>query len=352
MDDGSGMDDTDDTPAVAGWAHRPGYLDTAAYGLPHPASAAAMNRWTAEWTGGATAYPDWLGATDEARQLFALLAGVPEDRVCTGVTGSQLVGQLATSLPDGSRVLAAADEFPSLLFPFLAQADRGVRVREVPIERIADEIDATTDVVALSAVSPMDGRLAPLGDIRRAAAATGARTVVDAAQACGWLAEDWSRYDAVVVPGFKWLCALRGVAFMALSDRMLGEQRPSSAGWFAGVRRSAGVRPLRQSPDARSLDLSPVWSSWAAAREGLRALLALGVPRIGAHDVGLADRLRHGLGAEPGETPIVIVAGVAAAERLRRSGLRVTMRKDHARVAFHVYNAPADVDRALEAVAS
>src|SRR5215211_5996743 len=130
-----------DIRAVAGWTPRPGYLNTAAYGLPHPASVLAMRRWLREWEEGSEPFTNWLDATDDAGELFARWIGVPARRVSTGVSASQLIGQLAASLPDGSRVLATRDEFASLLFPLLAQADRGVEVREVPIHEMPDAID-------------------------------------------------------------------------------------------------------------------------------------------------------------------------------------------------------------------
>ena len=65
---------------------------------------------------------------------------------------SGLISQVAVAIPDGSRVLAPEPEFVSLLFPFLAQAERGVTVDVVPLDRLASAVDASVDVVAVSAV--------------------------------------------------------------------------------------------------------------------------------------------------------------------------------------------------------
>ena len=53
-------------------------------------------------------------------------------------TVSGLIGLIAASIPDGTRVVAPDIEFGSALFPFLAQEHRGVSVRTVPLERLAE----------------------------------------------------------------------------------------------------------------------------------------------------------------------------------------------------------------------
>jgi selenocysteine lyase/cysteine desulfurase len=329
-----------------------GYLDTAAYGLPPFAATHAMRVWVDQWAQGSAPFADWLSATDQARGLFASLLGVQASYVATGASVSQLAGLIACSLPDGSRVLAPEGEFTSLLFPFLAQADRNITVREVPRDRLLDAIGSDTDVVAFSAVSSSDGQVAPLADIADLASRVGAWTVVDAAQACGWLDADWRRFDAVITSAFKWLACPRGVAFMALSQELLNDVRPTAAGWFAGDQRQHYYGgPLRLADDARRLDISPVWSSWTAARESLNALLAVGVPAIEHHDVGLANRLRAGLGLVAQRSPIVIVNGEEVVAALQRADIVCTPRPAGARLSFHLYNDEHNVDRALDALA-
>ena len=87
-------------------------------------------------------------------------------------------------------------EFTSLLFPFLVQQERGVTVREVPLEALADSVGPRTTLVAWSAVQSSDGRLADNDAVVEAAAAVGALTVVDATQATGWLRVPHDRVDA------------------------------------------------------------------------------------------------------------------------------------------------------------
>lgn len=81
-------------------------------------------------------------------------------------------------------------EFTSLLFPFLAHADRGVEVIIVGTERLVDAIDPTITMVAFSAVQSAIGEVADVEAIADAARQHGVLTAVDATQACGWLPLD------------------------------------------------------------------------------------------------------------------------------------------------------------------
>lgn len=73
-----------------------------------------------------------------AREAWARLSGVNPQWVATGSTVSGCVGLVAASLPAGAQVLVADGEFTSVTFPFLVQCERGVSVREVPLERLAE----------------------------------------------------------------------------------------------------------------------------------------------------------------------------------------------------------------------
>jgi selenocysteine lyase/cysteine desulfurase len=103
---------------------------------------------------------------------------------------------------------------------------------------------------------------------------------------------------------------------------------------------------------ARRLDTSPAWFSWVGAAPALAVLERIGIERIRAHDVELANRFRAGVGLEPAGAAIVAVDVPGADERLARAGIRAAVRAGKVRVSFHLYNTPADVDAALDALVS
>src|SRR5689334_21633703 len=138
--------------AQALWRPETVYLNKANYGLPPQPAWEALQAALADWHGGRTSFEGWMPATEQAREQFALMTSARAEDVAIGANVSGLLGLVAAAIPDGTRVVAAENEFTSLIFPFLAQAGRGVEVEFVPLERLAEAIDGSTGVVAFSAV--------------------------------------------------------------------------------------------------------------------------------------------------------------------------------------------------------
>lgn len=328
------------------------YLNTASYGLPPRPAWDELQRVLDQWHHGKTSWEPWGEATGRARRAFARLVGVGEDDVAEGASVSQLLGLVAGSLPEGTRVLAPEDDFTSLLFPFLAQAGRGIDVRTAPLDRLADAVTRDTDVVAASLVQSANGFVLDLEAVIEAAAASDALTVIDATQACGWLPVDASRVDVLACHAYKWLCSPRGTAFMTLSERARDRVRPDQAGWWAGPDQLGTYygTPLRLAESARRLDISPAWFPWVGTAPTVELLADIGAEAIHEHDVGLANRFRAGLGLEPGDSAIVSTDVAGAQEKLERAGVLAAVRAGSLRASFHLYTTEADVDAALDAL--
>jgi selenocysteine lyase/cysteine desulfurase len=336
--------------ARAEWAPEGTYLNTASFGLPPARSWAALQDALADWQGGRTSWEGWNDSTDVARASFARLVGAPVEWVAVGATVSGLVGLVAASIPDASRVLAPDVEFTSALFPFMVQEHRGVQVRTVPAAGLAEAVDASTDVVVFSAVQMTTGEVADLDAVAAAARHHGALTVVDATQACGWLPIDATRFDALAVSGHKWLMAPKATSFLTVSPELLERIVPHAAGWFAAEDpdESYAGPPLRLARSGRRLDTSPAWFSWVAAAPSLALVEEIGVEAIGAHDVALANAFREGLALAPADSAIVSAEVDADPGRLEEAGVMAAWIDGRLRTAWHVYNTPADVERALE----
>jgi selenocysteine lyase/cysteine desulfurase len=340
--------------AAAAQLWEPGgpYLNTATFGLPPRPTLEAVQGALEAWRRGEDAAMPWSAATGRARDAFARLVGVAPELVATGSCVSEFVGMIAASLPDGARVVAPDVDFTSVLFPFLVQADRGVELRTVPVAELPGAIDGRTGLVAFSAVQSATGEVADLAAVRAAARHHGARTLVDATQACGWLPLAGADYDYLVCATYKWLLAPRGSAFLTVGPERLDQLRPHAAGWFAGQEPWEALygAPLRLADSARRLDLSPAWFSWVGAVPSLEVLERVGIAAIHDHDVTLANRLRAGLGMGPSDSAIVAFQRPGAAERLGRAGVRAAVRNGGVRISCHLYNTPADVDAALDAL--
>ncbi len=335
------------------WAPAGVYLNTASYGLPPRPGWDALQGALADWHAGRTSWEHWGESVDAARVSWAHLVEVDVACVAVGATVSGLVGLIAASLPDGTRVLAPDVEFTSLLFPFLVQEHRGIEVQTVPPGELAGAVDSSTDVVAFSAVQMSSGEVADVEAILAAAAEHGAMTVCDATQACGWLPLDARRFDVLVAAAYKWLMSPRGTAFMSLRPETLERVVPAAAGWYAAqdVHRGYFGPPLRLASEARRLDTSPAWFSWVGTAPALELVERIGVPAIHEHDVGLANRFRAGLELPAGDSAIVSVDRPGAADRLQAAGIVGAVRAGRLRTSWHLYNTDEDVDRVLDVLA-
>ena len=341
------------------------YLDTATYGLaPIPVADAVIEAERARMQGQLDPH-----AVDDdvavSRAHFADLVGATADRVAINSQASPLVGLVAEALPAGAVVLVPEGEFTSVLWPFLARAERGeLTVHTVPVDRLPEAVathPGRLDVVACSVVQSADGTVTDPGPLTAAAHARGARTLFDVTQAAGWLPLAGSpgdpgctEADWVVGGGYKWLLAPRGTAFLAGTTEALGLLRPVAAGWYAGGDpwQSVYGGPLRLATSARRLDISPAWPAWVGQRVALELLAGIGVEAIHRHDLGLANRLRAGLGQPAGDSAIVTVAVPdGTAERLAAAGIAASLRAGRLRLSCHLHNDEADVDRALDVLA-
>ena len=331
------------------WTAERTYLNTASYGLPPRPSWDALQAVLADWRHGRTSWEPWGYATEEARIAFARLVGARAEDVATAASASQLISLAAASLPEGARVVVPEGEFTSLVFPLLVRTEN---VRTVPLHDLAEAIGPETDLVGVSAVQSSSGEVADLEAICAAAEAANALLLVDATQAAGWLPLDATRIDFLVAAGYKWLMCPRGTAFMSVRPERLDDVPPLAANWWAGTDPLATYYggPLRLAADARRLDQSPAWFSWAGSAPSLELIERIGVDAIHAHDVELANRFRAGLGLPPGDSAIVSAEREGADERLAAAGIQAAVRAGSLRVSFHVYNTERDVDEALSAL--
>jgi len=333
------------------WTPAGVYCNTASYGLPPRPAWEALQAALGDWQGGRTSWEHWGESTEASRAAFARLVGVDAGRVAVGATVSELVGAIVTALPAGTRVVVPEIEFASNLFPYLVQSR--LDVRTVPVADVADAVAQGAGAVAFSAVQMSTGEVADVDAILGAASAVGAVTICDATQAAGWLPIDAGRFDALVCGAYKWLMSPRGSAFLTVSDRLLADALPHSAGWYAGedVHTSYFGPPLRLAHDARRFDLSPAWFSWVGTAPALELIEEIGVQAIHGHNVALANRFRAGVGMEAADSAIVSADVPDAAERLARAGIVTAMRGGRLRTSWHVYNDERDVDQVLDVVA-
>ena len=334
------------------------YCNSASLGLPSAATAQAMRGAIDVWQAGTVNAPDYDRHVDRSRQLFAALAHTAPENVAVGSQVSVFSDIVASALQPGDAVLLAEEDFTSVLFPFLAQQDRGISVRVVALDALIDSIDDRTGLVAVSSVQSADGRVLDTAALADAADRHGTRTYLDTTQSTGWLPIDTDRFSFTSCHAYKWLCSPRGAAFFTVQPGLLDTLPVRNAGWYSGadVWSSIYGAPLRLASDARRFDLSPAWLCWVGTAVALELFADVGPDIIGSHNVGLANELRDRMGMRPSNSAIVSVKlPEVTPERITAAldlaDVQCAVRAGGVRLAFHLYNAPEDVAAVAKALA-
>ncbi|MEU3302968.1 aminotransferase class V-fold PLP-dependent enzyme [Streptomyces sp. NPDC006678] len=345
-----------DTLGGAEFAPTSTYLNTSACGLLPRRTVEAVKRLAEELADGRPEGAGSFASVEAVRASFARLTGVSAERVAVGGSVAVHVALIAASLPSGAEVVAPEGEFSSVVTPFAVRGD--LKVRYVPLDGIAAAVRPGTALVALSAVQSADGRIADLPAVRAAAAAHGARVLLDASQAAGWLPLDAGAYDYTVTAAFKYLLCPRGASFLTVTEDAQESLVPAHAGWFAAEDlEGSSYGPVEEfARTARRYDEPPAFLAYHGAEQSLALLEEIGIGTVHAHNTALAARFRAGLtelGHAPvtGDSGIVAVPGLGGRQpELTRAGIVVSARAGNLRASFHLYNTVADVDRALDAL--
>jgi cysteine desulfurase/selenocysteine lyase len=317
---------------------------------------------------------------DNLRAVSADLVGARADDLAIGSSATELMASLAWAIhpTEGSNIVGVDIVFPSTMYPWLRVARQsGAEIRWVRADNaIADEasiidaIDGRTAVVCLSHVEYASGQRYDLARIAEAAHAKGALVIIDATQSLGAVPFDIARepVDAIVCGSYKWLCGPFGVGLLYLSASLAGKLDPGIVGWRSNKSiYSLQADRLDYPESARRFEFGTMAYGCAIGLgQSIKFLSKLGVDRIRAHNLALAEQMNEllaSLGAEivspttgSSQTSIVSArfAGHAPKDIVRALGQRqiiVSPRRDFVRFSFHLFNTGEDVDRVAKALA-
>jgi cysteine desulfurase/selenocysteine lyase len=184
---------------------------------------------------------------ESARVRLARLMGVPaEDLALIKNTGHglSLVAD-ALRLEPGDNVVSVACEYPSVVYPWYAQADRGIETRLLTPradgiftpDDLAAVMDGRTRVLTLSWVQFGTGFRCDLAACAALAHSQNALIVVDVIQGLGALpleAANWG-IDIAVTGSHKWLMAPGGTGGLYLAPHVLDRMRLVNMGALSVV---------------------------------------------------------------------------------------------------------------------
>ncbi len=237
---------------------RHAYLNAGTFGPLARTTLAAMaglREWEGQHGRGGRRYFDaMLEGRERVRDLLAAQVGVPAEKIALTDSTTRGVHVVVSGLGlrDGDEVATTDAEHFGLTGPLLAAGSRlriakvrGVEAARV-FELIRAQVTPRTRLIAISAVSWLDGTIFPWRELREA---TNVPVLVDGAQSVGALPVDASAADFYTISAQKWLCG------------------PDSTGALY-VRDPGALRPrLVAYPSAESYDIAEgIWEPKAGAR--------------------------------------------------------------------------------------
>lgn len=215
---------------------RVAYLNAGSVGpTPRAAIAAAERELRDQLESPRAARDHYAHALALAGRLRAQVAGLlrcePWEVALTGSTTdgvNAVVGGLA--LDAGEEILTSDEEHPGLLVPLaLARERRGIEVRAVPFDAIADSVGPRTRLIACSHVSWVSGRVVDAP----ALVASGLPVLLDGAQALGAVPVDVRALgcDYYAASGQKWLCGPTGSGYLYVREERIESLTPATGGY-------------------------------------------------------------------------------------------------------------------------
>ena len=355
------------------------YLNSASVALMYRGCQLAIDEWNSDLAeNGTINFNEHAEQTifDELHVAFArLLSATPND-IAVASSATEQLSSLAWAImpPAGSKIITTGIVFPTTIYPFARVARHtGAEIKFIPGEngytdpqKVLEAIDDETSVVCLSHVEFGSGQLYDIRQFADACHAHGALLIVDATQSAGAIPIDApaSGADAIISAGYKWLCGPFGASVMYVAPHL---QRTLDPG-LIGFRSNKDIWKLdveyQDFPDsAHRFEFSTMAYGCAVGlAKSVSYLADLGVEKIQAHNLKLADRLLVGLetlGAQiisprnPAERTSIIsakiphVASAEVVDHLNRANIVISPRRDAFRFSPHFYNSSDDIDHAL-----
>lgn len=339
------------------------YLNAGTCGPLPAAAAAASGEVLAQATreGRSHAYfGAWVEARERLRAVYADLLGAALDDIALTTSTSEGVVRVLTALDlqPGDEVLTSDEEHPGLQGPLAAaRAQRGIAVRVVAFDEIADAVGPATKLVACSHVSWVRGRIVP--DL----SATDVPVLLDGAQGIGAVPTDVAALGCAFYAGSgqKWLCGPVGGGVLWVAPQWR-ERLPAIGPTYLNLADpAAGFDAVPKAGAARYDSSAQSLESLSAALAAHDVLGGAGWTVVHERAAGLAEQLvaqleERGRAVAPRDRTTLVAwkddDPLATRERLAEAGviIRDLPGTGLLRASVGAWNDTSDIERLLSAL--
>jgi kynureninase len=371
---------------IDSWRSEFPILETCTYLVSHSLGAmprktsAYLEQYAREWsTRGVRAWHEgWWEIGREIGNVLAPILGAAPNTITMhqNATVAQSIVASCFSYEGTRRKIVLQDlDFPTNHYLFEGFRRYGAEIEYVPsddsirarLDRLIDALDDRTVLVPISLVLFRSGCLQDVRPVVARAHEVGARVVLDAYQGAGAVPVDLQGLgvDFAVGGSVKWLCGGPGAGYLYVRPDLISQLRPSVVGWAGHTAPFGFETGAIQYADTieRFQSGTPNVPSLYAARAGYEIVATIGVEAIREKSLRLTRRLitaaeRHGWRLntptgdhERGGSVVIDVPDVT--DGLLARQVIVDYRPNAGiRVAPHFYNTEAEIDRAVDTIAS
>jgi len=357
------------------------YFNHAAVGPWPRCTATAVQEFAEEnMRQGSADYRQWYARENLLRKRLAELTGAGStDDIALLKNTTEGICAVAFGLDwnPGDNVVLPRGEFPSNRLPWMAQAARGVEIREIDIRSavhaetaLVNALDRKTRVLSVSAVQWDDGFRLDLAELGAACRNRGVLFFVDAIQQLGALPLDVTgcQIDFLAADAHKWLLSPEGIAVFYSSEAARARLKLLQQGWHMFDQPWQFERKdWTPSASARRFEAgSPNTVGQAALAASSQLLLDFGMVNVGNRVLANTDHLVRGLldlpriqvnsRIEPGRRSGIVsfaherVATQALHREMISAGVSCVIRGSSIRLSPHFYQGEAQIESLLDVV--
>ncbi len=317
------------------------------------------------------------------RSLACLINARPED-IILGNSATYGLHLLANGLPlrSGDEVIVQRNDFPTDILPWLAQAQRGVRVRQIKpatghvltLEDVERSLTASVKVVCLPLVHTFSGWPLNIAAIGQMCQKRGILCIVNVSQALGYIPLDITRLhvNACVCAGYKWLLGPYGTGFCWMEESLRQRLEYAQAYWISLMKENDLTHEddlvLPQDTSSRRYDVFATanFFNFVPWQASIDLLLKIGIDQVNAHVMTLMDQIHTHINTERFDlisptqpeqrTGLCVISlknregNLALSKHLLANGIHTAFWKGRIRISPHIYNTKQQVERFIKTI--